>query len=537
MKTNTIFAFLLAAGLLLLPTISSIYAQAQLGSSNINSGATNSTSSSFILISTIGQIAGAISSSGFQIIAGFLPQTQGGNTIPTGLFPSGVTPTFGSSGQFLISTSGAAQNMDFSKFSTFNGATDSVTTQQDFEFTDGGLGGTVLIKAGTTITAASDWDGTFSMPEDRAVTTVTAPGGGTATQVIRMGLPNIDFNLNQPMRFTFTGKAGQNAATVNSAGTTTEITTTCNGVDFDTVNAQLSAGQACKINNNSDLLVWTRTLSDKFTFSSAASTSGGGSLCFDCSAPSFTQFFKEHEYPLIIGKTFYPKLGFYNEKTVTAKLETQTLVPIKLLMYENVGTHNVQHVALYMNLHGTSIEAHQSDTWIVYEKNHPLEVSDPNGFFSDVSAETSKKGDKFEVTFNVNFAKPMETSNLAIIAWDSSRNGRTVNILDAFEVIKSETKATQSTEKTESELQPSIMDPEPGIDVMTASQEVAIQKWAGFHQMSLSDSELLDALYIKSDTKVDLPKWTKNSLGRWMLDEQISFKEFRAAIEYVSKIK
>ncbi|MEX0657264.1 MAG: hypothetical protein WD154_06945 [Nitrosopumilaceae archaeon] len=279
-------------------------------------------------------------------------------------------------------------------------------------------------------------------------------------------------------------------------------------------------------------------MSDKFTFASAAA--GGGSSGIDGTAPSFTQAFKENEYPLVIGNTIYPRLGYYNEKTETARLETQTQVPIKLLMYENIGTHNVQHVALYMSLHGSIVEAHKSDTWIVYEKNRSLEINDPHGFIADVSTATSIKGDKFEVVFNIIFAKPMEKSNLVIVAWDYNRNARTITVLDAFEVTESK-KTTEAGKKmfeqpTQSQSEVEMV-PEPGIDVMFEDQKETIQKWAGYHTMSASDSELLDALNIKLDNKdIVIPNWIKNNLAKWTLDEKISFKEFRKAIEYVAKL-
>lgn len=543
MMHKVIFITTLLTGLILMSTFSATYAQVALQSSSIKSGGTNSTSSGFSLISSIGEIAGFMSSSSFQIIAGFLPLTQGGNTIPTGMF-SGVTPTIGSDGSFTIPSGSSSLSMDFSKYSTFttSGSTPTITLQQDFSFSDAGtLGGSVFAPAGTIITAdVGSWTGSFLTPQAVTASTIAAPGGGTTSQVIRMGLTNIDFTFSQPVRFTFTGKAGESAASVDKNGVITEITTTCNGVDFTTVNAQLSAGQACKINNNNDLLVWTRTLSDKITFSSAVATSGGGSSKIDGTAPSFTQAFKESEYPLVIGNTIYPKLGFHNEKTATAKLETQTQIPIKLLMYENIGTHNVQHVALYMNLHSLTTEVHKSDTWLVYEKNRLLEISDPHGFIADASAATSVKGDKFEVVFNIIFAKPMEKSNLVIVAWDYNRNAGTTTVLDAFEVTESKKTTEVGTKMFEepAQSQPEVeMTPEPGIDVMFEDQKETIQKWAGYHTESAADSELLDALNIKLDNKDSvLPNWIKSNLAKWILDEKISFKEFRKAIEYVAKL-
>ena len=132
----------------------------------------------------------------------------------------------------------------------------------------------------------------------------------------------------------------------------------------------------------------------------------------------------------------------------------------------------------------------------------------------------------------------MEKSNLVIITWDYTRNAGTTTVLDAFEVTESK-KTTEVGKKMFEEpksQQETEMTPEPGIDIMFEDQKETIQKWAGYHIASASDSELLDALHIKLDNKDKvLPNWIKNNLAKWILDEKISFKEFREAIEYVSK--
>ena len=76
---------------------------------------------------------------------------------------------------------------------------------------------------------------------------------------------------------------------------------------------------------------------------------------------------------------------------------------------------------------------------------------------------------------------------------------------------------------------------EPGVDVMAPDQKETIQKWAGYHVTSASDSELLSVLNIKVDSEPDLPNWAKNSLAKWALDEKISMKEFINAIKYFVK--
>lgn len=526
----------------------------QLTEKTITAGG-NSTSSGFKLVSSIDGIIGFMQSSGFQLIAGFLPLTQGGNTIPSGLF-SGVTPTIASDGSYTIPTSASsAGTLNFATTYglTTSGSTASVTLPVAYTFTDSGLGATVLFPSGTQMTAdTSSWSGTFSTPTTLSTTLVVAPSGGSASQVIRVGLTNIDFTLSQPIKITFTGKAGQNVAFIDKNGLTTGIPTICNGVDLATVTAQLAGTNgACKINNNADLLVWTKHMSDFFSFTPAPEAAGGAPY-YDIDGPSFSQKFGDGEKPLVIGNTIFSKIGYYNQKTETALVKIGTQVPFRLLMFENEGPQNVQHVALYMNLDGAmNTEVHKSDTWIVFDKNKDFEIHDPHGFMSDAYTSTATKGNKFEISFYITFAKPMPKSNLILVAWDTSRNSATSTVLDAFEVTGSEKpKTVTETKPTESNKQiipseemtpePGVdVVPEPGVDVATSEQKETIQKWAGFHTMSASDSELIKALDIKISSDVDsipqLPKWTKNNLAKWVLDDKISMREFHDAINYIVK--
>ncbi|MEX0656442.1 MAG: hypothetical protein WD154_02715, partial [Nitrosopumilaceae archaeon] len=401
---------------------------------------------------------------------------------------------------------------------------------------------------------------------------------------------------------------------IDKAGLVTEITTICNGVDFATVDAQLNPDESCKTSSNGDLIVWTQRLS---TFISFVPKSGAGYI--DIEGPSFTQNFAEGESPLVIGSTVFPKLGFYNEKTETATVNIGTQIPFKLLMSENGGPQNVQHVALYMNLYGLAgTEVHKSDTWVVFEKDKAIEIHDPHGFIDEAYTSTGTKDNKFETLFYITFAKPMQTSNLIIVAWDNSRNGIVSTVLDAFKVIDPQAEARKQQKETivaetlqkvqekeavvaetlqkvqekelavfaamakhgaasteakvtqealdkakavldevtkESAKPPQTQEPkakeptaptpepgvdvvpEPGVDVVSPAQKETIQKWAGFHVVSASDSDLFSALNIKvdADSAPKLPNWTKNTLAKWALDEKISMKEFANAIKYFVK--
>jgi hypothetical protein len=234
--------------------------------------------------------------------------------------------------------------------------------------------------------------------------------------------------------------------------------------------------------------------------------------------------------------------------------KTGTPVPITLLLSENNGAQNIQHVSIYFGM-GANQDAQSSKGGLVYERGIGLSKYDPNGIFKDASAATSIKNNKLEIIFYTTFAKPIETSNIAIRAWDSSRAGLSIIVPDALNVIeekitavKQDTGSVTTPEKTqepttlkpETTPQPAAeIVPEPGVDIITTEQKETIQKWAGFHTVSASDSELLIALNIKIPSDVDttpkLPKWTKSTLGKWAINDKISMKEFHSALSYIVK--
>ena len=137
------------------------------------------------------------------------------------------------------------------------------------------------------------------------------------------------------------------------------------------------------------------------------------------------------DVPLWIGDNGYALFG-YSQTIETATVETGTTAPIELSLNDASG---IEHIALYTNVGGAGGEIQNSDTYIIYDEDKPLQVTDPHGLFSDVKLTSSKEGINEKFLFNIMFAKPMDTSDIIFRIWDEKRNSADTKIFDAIKVV------------------------------------------------------------------------------------------------------
>jgi len=136
------------------------------------------------------------------------------------------------------------------------------------------------------------------------------------------------------------------------------------------------------------------------------------------------------DYPLSInGDGFL--LSQHANTIQTFQGNTGEPIQFKLNLFDSTG---VEHVALYTNLRGYEREIQNSDTYIIYDEGKPLEITDPEGFFSNVNFTVSDEGTKYVITYDLVFANPMDTSDIIIRAWDQKRNSGDVKIFDAIKI-------------------------------------------------------------------------------------------------------
>ena len=322
----------------------------------------------------------------------------------------------------------------------------------------------------------------------------------------------IDFTVDSPVA----------DAVLNVSGTKIDGVT-LNGV----VSSFTYDGAVNTININSAILV-------SIYFSNAPlAPQGGGGSSGDHTAPSFNTFSVtgaktlQEDGTIGFGGILSREIQLTN-KMPTAIVETGNEIQLRILLYENSGTSALQHIALYTNLHDKE-RIEKSDTYVEYDKGQPIKIVNRNGYLSDADVSFVQRNNNVEAIFSLTFAKPMDSSDIIIRAWDTNRNSRDAIFFNAIKVEQAESILVQSNIP---ELQPEVkpesdlvkMDPEPLLSVPLLKQ------WAGFSEDSVSDEEFLKSLGFEG-TKI--PSWFKKSqVSKWVIEETISQRELLDTLKF-----
>ena len=139
---------------------------------------------------------------------------------------------------------------------------------------------------------------------------------------------------------------------------------------------------------------------------------------------------------LTIQGTGYTLTGNSNQ-VQTSTVQTDHDVNIQLLMWDKLNSIQKKHVVLYLNLNGNSREIKDSDTYLRFDTGLPLQVNDPNGYFSQATVTSSENGNYITLNYHVTFAKPMQKSNMILCLWDDSKKVENTKIINVIEVDKS----------------------------------------------------------------------------------------------------
>jgi len=317
----------------------------------------------------------------------------------------------------------------------------------------------------------------------------------------------------------------------------TEITVNCDSDTSPTVDGDaLADGESCVFDDGSDLIVWTTHFTTWVVSNNlpSGSVGGNGSSSSDIYPPSFITGFSEDEYPITIGDTPLKQSQLTN-KVDTTMIQPGEHIQVKLLLYENKGPENIQHVAVYTYPSGTFRGVDNTDTGISYEKGQDVIVVDPNNIFSDVDIQASEIDNKLELIFDITFAKEMEKSDIVIRAWDNNRNSVQIVVLDAWQVIK--------------EVNAPLVDVAADIEAPTQRVPLWIKnnaKWWSNGQ--IGESDFVNGIQYMIKEKIinipDLPEqaseiakekvpgWIKNNAG-WWADGLISDEDFISGIKYL----
>ena len=134
------------------------------------------------------------------------------------------------------------------------------------------------------------------------------------------------------------------------------------------------------------------------------------------------------DYPISINDRGF-LLTQYANTIETYTGNTGEPVSFKMNLMDTTG---VEHIGVYTNLRGDHREISDSDTYLIYNEDQPLEITDPHGFFSNVNFTESEYNGKYVAEFNMTFAKPMDTSDIIIRTWDELRNSGDIKVFDAL---------------------------------------------------------------------------------------------------------
>jgi hypothetical protein len=281
--------------------------------------------------------------------------------------------------------------------------------------------------------------------------------------------------------------------------------------------------------------------------------------------PILTSKYADFDMPLTINDNGYP-LGGFSNTIQTFSTSVGDPITISSLYYEQTA---LQHVSMYLNLRDNiKGDLSKSDTQILYNKDKELVVIDPNGFFDKVSVNVIEDEDSIKkfAEFEITFAKPMDTSDIALRSWDDKLRSMDTIIYDAIQVIGTvdaglNVEDTSLADDAEPEsVESLIRDDTPAVpewvknnaewwsqgdlDDTTFKNSIGYLIQEGIidiptgPNVSIDTSDLtvdeIRALEEAEEQVVPIPEWVKNN-AEWWYQGSLSEDEFLTAIEYLVK--
>ncbi|MGI0082989.1 MAG: hypothetical protein ACREAG_06800, partial [Nitrosopumilaceae archaeon] len=250
---------------------------------------------------------------------------------------------------------------------------------------------------------------------------------------------------------------------------------------------------------------------------------GGG--CENCTPPSFTFAFLDDQYPLTINENTF-KLPYYSNHIDTVTVKTNTHAKIQLLFYDDLGQQNIQHVGLYTDFGSNNPHLQYSNTNIVWDKSG-ITYHDPDENILEYTVDTAAKDNKFEITFDIVFAKPVGMQDMVIRAWDANRNSFDTIIYDALNVVENN---IPTQKPVEDNVEENTMNPLAETKDDTYS---VLMKWSGYLQESATDAQMLDSIGISGTF---IPKWVKKDLAGYVFDQKMTLEDLIITIRYLNQV-
>jgi hypothetical protein len=239
---------------------------------------------------------------------------------------------------------------------------------------------------------------------------------------------------------------------------------------------------------------------------------------------------KAFAYPVSIDGGGYV-IGGYKTTIQTVTEKTGTPADISL----NFPATNLQHLALYANLRGTANQIESSDTYIIYEKDQPLQIVDPHGYFNNIKFDLTVDGITNKVDYKISFAKPMETSDIIFRAWNDRSSSSDMRLNSALQVIEGTVMPSGSLQSgmlaTPAQNQ-TLQAPQTYQQVQGTAPDLvsAIKDWGGYSAHPISDSELLSKIGLKGQA---IPKWVLGTT-KYVASDDLTPDEFENIAKYLA---
>jgi len=266
-----------------------------------------------------------------------------------------------------------------------------------------------------------------------------------------------------------------------------------------------------------------------------------GSSCWDCTRPAITHH-GHSETPdgfSINDAIFENNQELYNENP-TIEATVGDMVTIKARAWDNRGPENVVRVYTYLGMYEEKPNWHESEAYIEYNiKKDKFEVNDKNKIFALVGASSevavnpyyedgklNRPLELLDITFTIIFAKPMETSHIAIQTIDDAANYELVYFEDALKIKEKviveipevpEEVIPEMPEEVIPEPEPPVKEPEPEI-MLTATSEKTV--------LSFVDENMPAKHYVKRYiTEQEYREWFDVNYSEYQFWEGIGITE------------
>ncbi|MDE2589635.1 MAG: hypothetical protein KGL95_08230, partial [Patescibacteria group bacterium] len=249
--------------------------------------------------------------------------------------------------------------------------------------------------------------------------------------------------------------------------------------------------------------------------------------------PSFTTGFTPDQDPLTIDGSGFKLDMHSNTAPSTVNIDTGKPFLFKLLVHGDYGASSVQHVTLFTNLHDSARQVQDSDTVITWDKNSQpqLAITDPHGYFGQITVNTHADGPNLALDYNMTFAKPMPKSDIIFRIWGSDLYSADTYLLDAWDSVVGITQVTPSPLLKVQAVSNDTTTSKP----LTVQHDVleTIKEWGGYSSKSISDSEMLHTFGLNGS---HVPHWIMKNT-KWAVDGTITPQDFGNALKYLSDSK